>query len=249
MALARAVTRSSSRPNLAAASTTSTPAAADPEYVHAALEDSLRRLGTDRVDLLILHRPDPTTPIADTLGALDELVRAGKVREIGCSNFSLDQLEEAERATAPGAARFVNLQNRFSLLQRDPERGLLARCAEDGIGFVPHTPLAGGLLTGKYRRDAPPPDGSRIAGMPAERREQTLSEDNFAAVEALTKFCEARGHTLLELAFSWLLTRPGVASVIAGATSPEQVAANVAAAGWSLDSEDLAAVDGLAPVA
>lgn len=213
---------------------------ARPEYVRRAAEDSLRRLGTDHIDLYQLHTPDPTVPIADTLGAMDELVRAGKVREIGCSNFTAEQLREAERAARPGAARFVSVQNEYSLLHRQPEREVLPECEREGIAFLPYFPLANGLLTGKYRRGRPAPRGSRIgSGWHAE----LLTDENLDIVEELISFAESRGHTILELAFSWLLSRPVVASVIAGATKPEQVKANAAAANWKLTSEELAKVD------
>lgn len=210
---------------------------ASPEYIRQAVEDSLRRLGTDRIDLYQLHVPDSNVPIADTMGALDALVKAGKVREIGCSNFSVEQLQEAEEA-AKGGARFVSVQNEYSLLHREPEKGVLAECVRQGQGFLPYFPLASGLLTGKYHQGQPPPEGSRLAN-----GGRFLSEENLQQVEALRAFVEGRGHTLLELAVSWLLTRAAVASVIAGATKPEQVAANVAAAGWQLSEAELAEVD------
>ncbi|MFL5386312.1 MAG: aldo/keto reductase [Longimicrobiaceae bacterium] len=213
---------------------------ARPEYVRQALDDSLRRLGTDYVDLYLLHRPDDTVPIADTLGALDDAVKAGKVREIGCSNFSVDQLREAEAGGRPGGARFVSVQNEYSLFQREPEEGVLAECERQGIAFIPYFPLASGLLTGKYRRGQPMPQGTRLT---EGRHSSQLSDANLAKVEALIAFAEARGHTLLELAFSWLLAHDPVVSVIAGATSPEQVRANAGAAGWRLTAEDMAEVD------
>jgi aryl-alcohol dehydrogenase-like predicted oxidoreductase len=219
---------------------------AKPEYVRRAVEDSLRRLGTDRIDLYQLHRPDPETPIEQTLAVLDELVRAGKVREIGCSQFSAAQLREAQAAVRGGAARFVSVQNQYSLLHREPEREILPECERQGLAFLPYFPLASGLLTGKYRRDAPDPTGTRLAGS-SGLAEQFLNERNRAAADTLAAFAERRGHTLLELAFSWLLRHPVVSSVIAGAMSPEQVRANVAAADWRLSADDLAAVDRLAP--
>ncbi len=218
---------------------------ARPDYVHRALDASLRRLQTDHVDLYWLHQPDPKTPIGDTLAALDEEVKAGRVRQIGCSNFSAAQLREASAAVKDGAARFVALQNEYSLLHRDPEREVLAECERQGLAFVPFFPLASGLLTGKYRRGQPPPQGTRLAG----GNPRFLNDRNLEAAEALRAFAESRGHTLLELAFSWLLARPQVVSVIAGATKPEQVRANVAAASWKLTEEDLAEVDRLAPLA
>jgi aryl-alcohol dehydrogenase-like predicted oxidoreductase len=218
---------------------------ARPDYVRQALEDSLRRLRTDRIDLYQLHQPDPAVPIADTLAALDEAVRAGKVREIGCSNFTAAQLREAEGAVRDGAARFVSVQNEYSLLQREPEREVLAECERQGLAFIPYFPLASGLLTGKYRRGLPAPKGSRIE--PGGRFADLLAERNLEVVERLIAFAEARGRTLLELAISWLLARPQVASVIAGATAPEQVAANARAASWQLTSADLAEIDAILP--
>ncbi|HEX8395446.1 MAG TPA: aldo/keto reductase [Longimicrobium sp.] len=214
---------------------------ARPEYVRRAIEDSLRRLGTDVIDLYQLHRPDPSVPIADTLGVLNDLVRAGKVREIGCSNFSVDQLREAEAAVAGGGARFVSVQNEYSLIRRDPEDGVLAECERTGVAFIPYFPLASGLLTGKYRRGAPVPADTRIGE--GGRYGALLTDENLDIVERLTAFAESRGRTLLELTMSWLLARPAVASVIAGATRPEQVHANAAAAGWALTDEDLRGVD------
>jgi aryl-alcohol dehydrogenase-like predicted oxidoreductase len=217
---------------------------AKPDYARRACEDSLRRLRTDRIDLYQLHQPDPSTPIADTLGALDELVRSGKVREIGCSNFSVEQLREAKAAAGQGA-RFVSVQNEYSLLHREPERGVLAECEREGLAFLPFFPLAGGMLTGKYRSGQPLPEGTRLSkGSP-----RFLNDKNLAIVEELANFAASRGHSLLELAFSWLLSHPPVASVIAGATSPEQVQANVKAAGWRLTPADLAEIDKLAPAA
>jgi aryl-alcohol dehydrogenase-like predicted oxidoreductase len=210
---------------------------ARPEYVRQALDDSLRRLGTDYVDLYQLHRPDDTVPIADTLGALDEAVKAGKVREIGCSNFSVDELREAEAAVRPGGARFVSVQNEYNLFFREPEQGVLAECERLDIAFIPFFPLASGLLTGKYRLGQPAPQGTRLT---EGRYSSELNDRKLAKVEALIAFAEARGHTLLELAFSWLLARPVVASVIAGATKPEQVRANARAGNWQPSAEERA---------
>ena len=214
---------------------------ARPEYVHQAAEASLRRLGTDYIDLYQLHQPDPETPIADTLAALDELVKAGKVREIGCSNFSAQQLREAASAVRKGAARFVSVQNEYSLFHREPERDVLPECERLGMAFLPYFPLANGLLTGKYRVGRPVPSGTRISS--TERFGNLLNERNLATVESLIKFAESRGHTILELAFAWLLAKPVVASVIAGATSAEQVRANAAAASWKLTADDVAEVN------
>jgi aryl-alcohol dehydrogenase-like predicted oxidoreductase len=211
-----------------------------PANVRRAIEKSLRRLGTDYVDLYQIHSPDPRVPIAETLGALDELVRAGKVREIGCSNFGVDLLREADAAATGSAARFVSVQNEYSLLHREPEEGVLEECARLGLAFLPYYPLASGLLTGKYRRGRPAPPGPRITPESDRLRAESLD-----LVEALLAFAESRGHTLLELAFAWLLARPMVASVIAGATKPEQVRANAAAAGWQLTPAELAEVDAI----
>jgi len=216
-------------------------------YIARAVEDSLRRLGTDRIDLYQLHFPDAATPFEETLGALDALVRAGKVLEIGGSNFSAEQIDETTRISAEGdLARFVSVQNEYSLLRRGPERfGVLEACARNGVAFIPYFPLASGVLTGKYRRNEAPPEGTRLAGMPADRLDDALSDKVFDRVEALDGFARRRGHTLLELAIAWLLARPTVASVIAGATKPEQAQANAAAAAWTLSDDDLRAVDAL----
>jgi aryl-alcohol dehydrogenase-like predicted oxidoreductase len=215
---------------------------ARPEYVRKAVEDSLRRLGTDRIDLYQLHQPDPETPIADTLGALDELVRAGKVREIGCSNFTGDQLRAAEAAVPAGHARFVSVQNQYSLVHREPETDVLPECVRAGVAFIPYFPLANGLLTGKYRRGQPVPEGSRAQ---AGFGPKVFTDANLALVESLSELASARGHTMLELAVSWLAAQPAVASVIAGAKTPEQVKANASAGVWRLTAEDLAAIEGV----
>jgi aryl-alcohol dehydrogenase-like predicted oxidoreductase len=213
---------------------------ARPEYVRQAAEDSLRRLGTDYIDLYQLHQPDPNTPIDDTLGALHELVRDGKVREIGCSNFSAAQIREAE--DVPGGAGFVSVQNQYSLFHREPEAEVLPECLRFDLAFLPFFPLANGLLTGKYRRGQPLPKGSRAdAGFGPK----VFTPENLDKVERLIRFAEARGHSLLELAFSWLAAQPTVASVIAGATSPEQVKENAAAPLWKLSPEDLKQIDAL----
>ncbi|MEO8201730.1 MAG: aldo/keto reductase [Gemmatimonadota bacterium] len=214
---------------------------ARPEYLRHALEDSLRRLRTDFVDLYQLHQPDPTVPIADTLGALDDLVKAGKVRETGCSNFSPAQTVEAERAVLPGNARFVSVQNEYSLLHRDPEDGVLETCRRLNLAFIPFFPLASGLLTGKYRQGQVPLKGSRLSE--GGRYQRWLSDAKLAVVEKLITYAESRGHTILELAISWLACQPAVASVIAGATAPAQVVANARAADWKLSPEDLRLVD------
>ena len=181
-------------------------------------------------------------PIEVTLGALDELVKAGKVREIGCSNFSADQLHEAEEANRDGAAGFVSVQNEYSLLHREPERDVLPECERAGLAFIPYFPLANGLLTGKYRQGQDVPAGSRLQ---SGRGDRLLTEQNLTIVEDLIEFSESWGHTILELAFSWLLTRPAVASVIAGATSSEQARSNAAAASWELTDAELAEIDSI----
>src|ERR1022692_1102711 len=210
----------------------------------AATEDSLRRLGTDRIDLFQLHEPDPEVPIAETLGALDDLVRAGKVREIGCSNFSGDQLRAAEAAVHEGGARFVSVQNQYSLVQREPETDVMPECVRAGIAFLPYFPLANGLLTGKYRRGQPLPEGSRARDGFGPK---VFTDENLALVESLSEFAAARGHTMLELAVSWLAAQPAVASVIAGAKSPDQVKSNSSAAGWRFAAPDLAAIEAILP--
>jgi aryl-alcohol dehydrogenase-like predicted oxidoreductase len=221
---------------------------ASPAYVRVAIEDSLRRLNTDRIDLFQLHRPDPSVPIGDTLAALGELVEAGKVLEIGCSNFSIDQLREAEAAVGAGKPAFVSVQNDYSLLKRGADLDVLPECAATGLAFLPFFPLFSGLLTGKYRRNEPLPEGSRLTAAPPERQATAFSDRNYEIVENLTAFAEERGHTILDLAFARLLAYPAIPSVIAGATSGEQVRANAATAGWVLTPEEIAEVDRLAPV-
>jgi aryl-alcohol dehydrogenase-like predicted oxidoreductase len=210
---------------------------AAPDYVRRALHDSLERLQTDHVDLYQLHEPDPTVPIADTLAVLDDLVGEGLVREIGCSNFTAAQQREAAEAVADGAARFVSVQNELSLLERADESDGLAGAADQGLAYIPYFPLASGVLTGKYRRGEPPPPGTRLS-----HYEETISDEEFDRVDALTRFAEERGRTLLELAIGWLLSLGPVASVITGATRPEQIEANVAASTWRLSAEELATV-------
>jgi aryl-alcohol dehydrogenase-like predicted oxidoreductase len=215
---------------------------ASPKYVLEAVDASLRRLRTDRIDLYQLHQPDSKTPITDTLGALDELVRAGKVREIGCSNFSIAQIREATDASQ-GRAQFVSVQNEFSLFHREPEtNGVLPECERRRLAFLPYFPLASGLLTGKYREGKKLPEGSRAADGWGPK---VFTEQNLAIVELLIEFAESKGHTILELAFSWLLSHKPVASVIAGASKLEQVRANAKAADWQLAADDLAQIDAI----
>ena len=217
-----------------------------PENVRRSIEASLTRLGTDVIDLYYLHKPDADTPIADTLGALGRLVEEGKVREIACSNFSPAQLREAEEAS--GEVRFAAVQNEYSLLHREPEEGTLEACRDLGLAFVPFFPLKSGLLTGKYRK-GDTPEAGRLSGQEGSYFEKMgdklLTEDNLDTVERLIAWAEQRGHTILDLAFSWLLAHEPVASVIAGATKPSQVRSNVEAASWQLSEADLAEVDDL----
>jgi aryl-alcohol dehydrogenase-like predicted oxidoreductase len=215
---------------------------ARPDYVRRALEASLRRLGTDRIDLYQIHRPDPETPIGDTLAVLDEAVQAGKVREIGCSNFSAEQLRDA--GTVAAGARFVSVQNHYNLLNRQDEADVLPLCAEQSLAYLPYFPLASGLLTGKYRRGEDPAEGTRLQRW-GGRATGMLTDDNFDKVDALTAWAEKHGRTVLELAFAWLLARPAVASVIAGATRVDQVRANAAASEWVLTAEEVEEVDAL----
>lgn len=217
---------------------------ARPDYIRTAVERSLRLLQTDRIDLYQIHRPDPDTPIGDTLAALDELVQAGKVREIGCSNFSAAQLDEAAAAVGDGAARFVSVQNHYNLLTRDDEATVLPACDRLDIAYVPYFPLASGLLTGKYQRGEEPAEGTRLDRW-GERSKSVLTDANFDTLDRLTAWARERGHTLLELAFAWLLAKPMVASVIAGATKVSQVEAN-AAVTWRLTPAEVAEVDALA---
>jgi aryl-alcohol dehydrogenase-like predicted oxidoreductase len=215
----------------------------DPAQVRRRLDDSLRRLGTDYVDHYQLHRPDPETPPEETLGCLAELRDEGKIREIGCTHFSAEELRLAHAAAAEhGLAPFPSVQNHYSLLTRDPETdGVFAACEELGIAFVPFFPLESGLLTGKFRLGEARPKGSRLAVW-GDRAGEFIDDDKLAVVERLIVWCETRGRSLLDLAISWHTSNPLVASVIAGATEPEQVAANVAAAGWDLTEADRAEV-------
>jgi aryl-alcohol dehydrogenase-like predicted oxidoreductase len=213
-------------------------------YIRTAVEDSLTRLGTDRIDLYQLHAPDAKTPIAETLGALSELVDEGKVREIGCSNFTRAMLEEAAAVTS--SAHFASVQNQYSILYREPEDEVLPYCDAAGVGFLPYFPLASGLLTGKYKAGEAAPEGTRLAAM-GDAAASQLSDDRLAKVAALSALAEREGHTVLELAIAWLLAQESVSSVIAGATKPEQVVANVAAGNWTVSPEVVAEVDAIAP--
>jgi aryl-alcohol dehydrogenase-like predicted oxidoreductase len=219
------------------------------EWVAKACDASLERLGTDRIDLYLLHSPDRETPISETLEALGKLVAAGKVREIGCSNFTSAMLDEAD-ATAKelGVPSFVNVQNEYSLVNRTVEAEVLPACDRLGISLVPYFPLASGVLTGKYKQGEPPPEGTRLAAF-GDRARSMMSDERMATAEKLATYAHAHGHTLHELALSWLATCPEVASVIAGATSPEQVRSNAAATtAWVLTPAERAEVDAIAPV-
>jgi aryl-alcohol dehydrogenase-like predicted oxidoreductase len=217
-------------------------------YIMAAVEDSLRRLRTDWIDLYQIHSFDPRTPIEETLRALDDLVRHGKVRYIGCSNFPAWRLTEAHwTAQMHGLNRFISHQDEYSLTFRKPEAELMPAARAAGMGMLPFSPLASGLLTGKYRRNAPLPSGTRLANAP-RLADRYLTDRNWAIAEQLGDFVEARGRTMLELAFSWLLSRPPVTSVIAGATRPEQVAQNVKAGAWQLTEEELAEINRITAV-
>jgi aryl-alcohol dehydrogenase-like predicted oxidoreductase len=217
-----------------------------PEWVVQACEESLQRLGTDRLELFLQHQPDPTTPIGDTLEALNQLIDAGKVLEIGGSNFDATQLDDmAAAAKERGLRPFVNLQNEYSLVQREPEAAVIPACEHLGITFVPYFPLASGLLTGKYRRNEAAPEGSRLAAW-GDRAGAFLSDERFDLVERLDEYAREHGHTLHELALSWLAAQPTVVSVIAGATSPEQVRSNAAATNaWALTDTELKEVEAL----
>jgi len=211
-------------------------------YIMQAVEDSLRRLKTDWLDLYQQHRPDPLTPIDETLRALDDLVTQGKVRYIGNSGFAGWQAVDAEwTAKTANLTRFASCQNEYSLLNREVEDELLPAMEAHGLSLLPFFPLANGLLTGKYKRNAPMPEGRLTKEKRAAGR--TLTERNWTIVEKLEDFSTSRGKSLLELAFSWLLAHGAVASVIAGATKPEQIEANAQAGNWTLTAEEMAEID------
>jgi aryl-alcohol dehydrogenase-like predicted oxidoreductase len=208
-------------------------------YIRKAVEASLRRLGTDWIDLYQLHRPDPRTPIDETLAALDELVREGKVRYLGSSNFTGWQVVDADwTARAAGSARFVSAQNEYSLLERDVEEELVPACEHVGVGLLPFFPLASGLLTGKYRRGEAAPDGTRLAGLP-----DRLAAADWDTIERIEAYAAQRDLRPIDVAIGGLAAQPAVASVIAGATRPEQVVDNVRAGPWQPSAEDLAELD------
>jgi aryl-alcohol dehydrogenase-like predicted oxidoreductase len=218
----------------------------DPAVVRASLEASLRRLGVDTVDHFQLHRPDSSTPMAETLGVLDDLRAEGKLRETGGTVFTAADIDDAAgAAAASGRQPLASIQNHYSLLTRAPERdGVLDACRRHGLAFVPFFPLESGVLTGKYRAGAALPAGSRLERW-GERSRSFIDDERLGAVERLSTFAEARGHTILELAISWLTSNPLVATVITGCTSPAQVEANAAAGGWALSGEERAEVEEL----
>ena len=212
------------------------------KHVFDQVDISLRKLQTDYIDLYQIHWWDPSTPVDETLRALDDLVGAGKVRYAGCSNFAAWQVCESDwTARTLGINRFVSVQPRYSMLYREPEAELIPMCETYGIGMLPYYPLENGFLTGKYRRDTPAPEGTRLAA----NDRGVFTERNFGILEKLEDFCAERGHTILELAFAWLLASPVVSSVIAGATRPEQVESNAASASWGLTTEDYATVNSI----
>lgn len=214
-------------------------------YIMAAVEASLKRLKTDWIDLYQLHRPDPLTPIEETLRTLEDLIRQGKVRYIGCSNLPSWQVADAHwTAKSLGIEQFASCQDEYSLLVRGAEKELIPAAEHFGMGLLPYFPLANGLLTGKYKRNAPLPEGARMT-RESQRAAEVLTEANWEKTGKLAAFCEKHGKTLVELAFSWLAAQPVVSSVIAGATKPEQVEANVKAAEWALSADELAEIDAI----
>jgi aryl-alcohol dehydrogenase-like predicted oxidoreductase len=212
-------------------------------YIAEAVEASLKRLKTDWIDLYQLHRPDPKTPLEETLRALDDLVKAGKVRHIGCSNMPAAELDEAHAISQKNRlAAFVTAQDEYSLVNRSVERELAPAVERHGMGLLPYFPLASGLLTGKYKKGDEAPKNTRF-GLMKTLGDRYMTDENWPIVGALSSFCEARGHTLLDLAFSWLVSHPYLSSVIAGATRPEQIEQNVKAAGWTLTKDEIGEVD------
>lgn len=224
---------------------------ASAKWVARAIEESLRRLETDYIDLYQLHVPDPTVPIEETLGALDVLVRAGKVRAIGCSNLSADELREADRvASEAGFEKFASIQSALNIFSRGNLADIMPACDDLGVKFIPYYPLANGVLTGKYGRGRPLPEGTRLSEQIDEStRNKILSDRTFSRIEALESYARDRGHTLLELAFAWLLAFPAVATVIAGIARPGQATSNANAAGWQLERSDADDVIGLVTAA
>lgn len=214
-------------------------------YIMQAVEASLRRLQTDHIDLYQMHIPDATTPIEETLRALDDLIREGKVRYIGCSNFAAWQLCEALwTSRVNGLHSFVSVQPMYNILARQVERELMPCCQAYGIGIIPYSPLASGFLTGKYRKDEEPPAGARLSG-PDPRMRRVFTDENWNRLEKLENYAKERGHTIGELAIAWLLAKPMLATVIAGARKVEQVTANVAAGDWKLTAEEVTEIEAL----
>jgi aryl-alcohol dehydrogenase-like predicted oxidoreductase len=210
-----------------------------------AVEESLTRLKTDWLDLYQYHRPDPLTPIDETLRAFEDMIRQGKVRYIGCSNMPSWQVATAQwTAKDIGATPFVSAQDEYSLVVRDAEKELIPALQHYGLGLLPYFPLASGLLTGKYKRNAPMPEGARLTNT-QRLANRYLTDGNWDKAEKLGDYAAAQGRTMVELAFSWLASQPVVSSVIAGATKPEQIAANVKAADWALTADDVAAIDAI----
>ena len=228
---------------------------ANPDYIRRAVDRSLQQLGTDYIDLYQLHLPDPATPIADTLSALDGLVRTGKVREIGCSNFSAAQLREAHAVALEGAARFVSVQNRYSLLGRADEAEVFPECERLSLAYLPCLPLASGLLSGKYRRDEPAPERTRfgtrrwpvdVADRWRAQLDALQTERNFDIIDRLSEWARERGRSLLEVALGWVASRAQVTSVLVGASTPDQVRENAAAARWRLSPSEVAEINAIA---
>ena len=212
-------------------------------YIMSAVEDSLRRLKTDWIDLYQLHQPDPLTPLDETMQALDDLVTQGKIRYIGCSNLPSWQVVESQwLSKSTGLNRFVSCQDEYNILNRDVESELIPAMQKYGCGLLPYFPLASGLLTGKYKRTEMP-EGARLTDMPTFANRIYLTDENFDIVDRLKKFANKTGHSILELAFSWMASRPTTASIIAGATKPEQIDANVAAINWVLSQSEIDEVD------
>ena len=212
-------------------------------YIMSAVEDSLRRLKTDWIDLYQLHQPDPLTPLDETMQALDDLVTQGKIRYIGCSNLPSWQVVESQWISkSMGLNRFVSCQDEYNILNRNVEAELIPAMQKYGCGLLPYFPLASGLLTGKYKRTEMP-EGARLTDMPTFANRIYLTDENFDIVDNLNKFAHKTGHSILELAFGWMASRPTTASIIAGATKPEQIEANVAAVNWVLSQSEIDEVD------
>ena len=212
-------------------------------YIMSAVEDSLRRLKTDWIDLYQLHQPDPLTPLDETMQALDDLVTQGKIRYIGCSNLPSWQVVESQWISkSMRLNRFVSCQDEYNILNRNVEAELIPAMQKYGCGLLPYFPLASGLLTGKYKRTEMP-EGARLTDMPTFANRIYLTDENFDIVDNLNKFANKTGHSILELAFGWMASRPTTASIIAGATKPEQIDANVAAVNWVLSQSEIDEVD------